>query len=280
MAYISQRENMPKPAVTVLMPAFNADRYISAAIESILDQTFKDLEFIICDDCSTDTTWQIIQDYAKKEKRIIPVKNDKNLGIAGNRNKLLSMAQGDYIVWQDADDISVPNRVELQYHFMEQRPEIGISGGWLQFFNEKGDSGIRKYAEDDKSIRSKIFRYSPVAQPAAIVRKKCLDEAGWYDLKYPLSEDLEMSFRIGKNYQFANISKVLIRYRENITSATFTNLKKMELNALEIRLKYASSGNYSMTFTDKIYNWLQYISIYIIPPKLKIRLFNLIRNTN
>jgi glycosyltransferase involved in cell wall biosynthesis len=271
---------MIKPAVTVLMPAYNAENYISEAIEGILVQTFRDFEFIICDDCSKDKTWQIIQDYVKKDNRIRAIQNENNLGIAGNRNKLLSLAQGDYIVWQDADDISMPKRLEVQYHFMELHPEVGIAGGWLQFFSEKGDGGIRKYAEDDKSLRSKIFRYSPVAQPAAIVRKKCLDEAGWYDLKYPPSEDLEMSFRIGKKHQFANIPQVLIRYRENLTSATFTKLKTMELNAIEIRWKYARMSYYSMTFTDKIYNWLQFISVYFIPPKLKIRLFNLLRNTN
>lgn len=270
---------MLKSPITVLMPAYNAEKYIAQAIESILNQTFMHFDFIICDDCSTDNTWQIIQNYAAKDNRIKPVKNETNLGIAGNRNKLLSMATGDYIVWQDADDISMRYRIELQYHFMEQHPEVGIAGGWLQFFNGKGDCGIRKYSEDDKSLRSKIFRYSPVAQPAAILRKKSVDEAGWYDLNYPPSEDLDMSFRIGKNYQFANIAKVLIKYRENSTSATFSKLKTMELHAIEIRWKYARTGNYSMTFTDKIYNCLHFMSIYLISPKLKIKLFNLLRNS-
>lgn len=271
---------MTKPAVTVLMPAYNAERYIQAAIESILSQTFSNFVFIICDDCSTDSTWKIIETYALKDNRIKPIKNDSNLGIAGTRNKLVILAQSDYIVWQDADDISMPYRLELQHHFMEQHPEVGIAGGWLQFFNGKGRQGIRKYAVDDTRLRAKIFRFSPVAQPAAIIRKKCLNEAGLYDLKYPPAEDLDMSFRIGQNHKFANIPMVLVKYRTNSASATFTQLKTIELNTLEIRWKYAAHGNYSMTITDKIYNYLHFISIYIIPPSFKIKLFNLFRNTN
>ena len=266
------------PPVSVLMPAYNAKRYIAEAIESILAQTFCDFELIICEDRSNDMTWQIIERYASKDKRIKPFKNDKNLGISGNRNKLISLASGKYIVWQDADDISMPYRLELQYQYMEQNPDVGIIGGWLQFFNNNGEQNIRKYASDDTILRSKIFRYSPVAQPAAMIRKKCLDEAGMYDLRYPPAEDLDMSFRIGMNYKFANIPRVLIKYRENISSATFTRLKTMELNTLDIRWKYARSGKYAMTVADRIYNFLHYASIFVVPPKMKIKLFNVLRN--
>ena len=99
------------------MPAYNAEKYISEAIKSILNQTFKDFEFIIIDDGSIDRTWKIIQKYAKKDDRVIALKNEKNLGIAVNRNKLVSMARGKYIIWQDSDDISLPYRIEKQYNF-------------------------------------------------------------------------------------------------------------------------------------------------------------------
>lgn len=266
------------PKVSVITPAYNTEKYVSEAIESILNQTLGNFEYIIIDDCSTDDTWKIIQEYAKKDARIIALKNEKNLGIAGNRNRGLREAKGKYIVWQDADDISIPQRIEHQYNFMEKNPQVGILGGYLQFFNENGNLSIRKYRPDDASLRKTIFRYSPVAQPSAIVRKKCFDEFGMYDLEMPPAEDLDMSFRIGSKYKFANLREVLVRYRESSGSATFTKLKKIELNTINIRKKYSKGYGYKMSLSDKIYNFLQYLSIYVIPPRIKIWLFDFMRN--
>lgn len=267
------------PKISVITPAYNTEKYIKEAIESILRQTFTDFEFIIVDDCSTDKTWEIIQNYAKMDSRIVASRNEKNLGIAENRNKGISLARGKYIVWQDSDDISFPNRLEKQYEFMENNLDVGICGGYLQFFNEKGDQSIRKYAPDDARLRKTIFRYAPLAQPAAIVRKKCFDQCGRFNSQWTVSEDLDVSFRIGDKYKFANLQEVVIRYRENNTSATFSRLKDMELYTIAIRKKYSRGYSYTMTLADKIYNFLHYVSIYLIPARAKIWLFVLLRNS-
>jgi glycosyltransferase involved in cell wall biosynthesis len=266
------------PSISVLMPAYNAGKYIGESIDSILKQTYKGFELLISDDASTDNTWSLIQEYAKKDKRIQIFQNKKNVYIAENRNKLIERAKGKYIAWQDADDISLPTRLEKQYKFMEEHREVGIVGGYLQFFNEKGNTSIRRYKTDDVSLRRTIFRYSPVAQPAAMIRKAALDEMGKYNPKYPPAEDIDMTFRIGKKYKFANLPEIVIRYREHHMSATYKKLKKIELDTLEIRKKYAKEGYYKMSILDKLYNILQYISIYIIPPRMKILLFSYIRN--
>jgi glycosyltransferase involved in cell wall biosynthesis len=266
------------PKISVLMPAYNAEKYIGEAIESILSQTLTDFEFIIIDDCSIDRTWKIIQDYTSKDRRIIALKNEKNLGIAGNRNKLVGLARGEYIVWQDADDISMNYRIEHQYDYMKNHKDVGICGGWLKFFNDKGKSSLRKYKEKDEDLRKTIFRYSPVAQPAAILRKEAIKQAGLYDINYPPAEDLDMSFRIGMKYKFANLQEPVIKYRENDTSATFTRLKTIELKTISIRLKYANNEFYKMSAGDQMYNVLQYLSMFLIPTRLKIGLFNMLRN--
>lgn len=266
------------PLVSVLMPAYNAEKYIAEAIESILNQTFKNFEFIIIDDSSTDNSWKIIQRYAKKYKRIRAYRNKKNLYIAATRNRLIQLAKRKYIAWQDADDISMPNRLQKQYDFLEAHPKVGIIGGYLQFFNQNGDISIRTYALDDAAIRKNIFRFSPVAQPTAMIRKKCFEEFGKYDLKYPPAEDIDMSFRIGTKYQFANLPQITLKYRENDNSATFRNLRKIELSTIEVRKKYHDKYNYRMSFSDKIYNWMQFVSAFFVPVKIKIALFNFIRN--
>ena len=260
------------------MPAYNAEKYITEAIDSILNQTYHNFELIIADDCSTDKTWQIIREYSEKDPRIVAIQNKKNLYIAENRNNLISLAKGEYIAWQDADDISLSDRLEKQYLFLKNNPEVGIIGGYLQFFNEKGEISIRKYETEDNQIRKTIFRYSPVAQPAAMIPKKCLIETGNYNPEYPPAEDIDMNFRIGEKYKFANLPQIVIKYRVNENSATFNKLRKIEFVTLYIRSKYIFNVKYSFNLLDVIYNFIQFISIFLIPTKLKITLFNLIRN--
>lgn len=265
-----------EPLVSVITPAYNAEKYIAKTIESILSQTYKNFEYIIVDDASTDSTWDIIQEYANKDSRIKAFKNENNLYIAGNRNKGLDKASGKYIVWQDADDISLPIRIEIQVKFMENNPQVGICGAFLQSFEGDKDMDIRKYPLDDKTLRKNIFRYSPVAQPAAIIRKKTLDEVGKYDLSTPPAEDIDMSFRIGKNYKFANIPEVLIRYREHPDSATFKKLRTQIKSTLKTRRKYAGDG-YEMSLVDH----LAFVATWFVqffPPKFVTFVFKVAKN--
>lgn len=264
--------------VSVIIPAYNCAEFISETLESVLGQTYQDFEIIVIDDCSKDNTWEIICRYAKSDSRIHAFKNDTNLGIAGNRNRGISLSSGKYIAWQDADDISLPMRLEHQVSFMEKNESVGIVGGYLEIFRCDQILGIRKYAETDKDLRRCIFRYSPVAQPSAMLRKSALDRVGPYDLRYPPAEDLDMTFRIGRFYELANLPEVLIRYRESDASATFTRLRKIELSTLAIRWKNFWFSEYQATVVDLVYNIVHFFSIWLIPTKIKIKIFNYFRN--
>jgi len=267
------------PLVSVLMPAYNAENYIDEAIKSILKQTYKNFEFIILDDASTDNTWNILNDYVKKDNRIKIFKNPKNLYIAGARNKLIKLAKGKYIAWQDADDIAYPKRLEQQVNFLNSYPQVGIVGGFLDFFENGKVKSVRKYAEDDAVLRKRMFRYSPVAQPAAMIRKQCFDEVGGYNLKYPPAEDIDMSFRIGINWKFANIQNSILKYRITQTSATFKKLKHQFLSTLEVRNNYAKNDAYKRTFLDLIINGIQLTGVMILPTRFSVSLFIKFRNS-
>ncbi|MFA5021558.1 MAG: glycosyltransferase family A protein [Patescibacteria group bacterium] len=272
-------EQSLKPKVSVLLTAYNNQAYIKQAIESILNQTFSEFEFIIIDDASTDNTWAIISDYAAKDLRIRIYKNGLNLGISKNRNRLISLARGEYIVWQDADDISLPNRLANQVSFMQSQPEVAISGGYLQFFNEtQGNLSIRKYAVADKELRAKIFRYSPLAQPSAIVRKDALVKIGGYDETLAVAEDLDVVFRIGQDYKFANLAQVLVLYRQQSQSITFKKLKILELNTLKIRFHFVRNKSYKPNFFDILYNLGQFLTLYLLPAKFRVKIFDRFRN--
>jgi hypothetical protein len=173
----------------------------------------------------------------------------------------------------------LPRRLEKQFGFMEANPDVGIVGGYIELFRGEEVLGVRKYPADDAALRRCIFRYSPIAQPAATVRMQALREAGPYNLAYPPAEDIDMTFRIGHRHKLANLQEIVVRYRESDSSATFTRLKKMELSTLEIRRKHAASAGYHMTAGDRLYNMVHFLSVWVVPPRLKIRLFNLWRNS-
>lgn len=274
----SMTHNQKIPQISVIMPSFNAEKYIGESIESILRQTFNRFELIINDDNSTDATWDIICKYAVQDSRIKLFQNESTLGIAGNRNRGLRLARSEYIAWQDADDISMPKRLEKQFRFMQENTDVAIVGAFLEFFDDSGTLNRRTYDTTDGPLRRKIFRFSPVAQPVAMIRKKCLDAVGEYDLRYPPAEDIDMSFRLGERYRFANIPEVLLQYRQHAASATFSKLKTIEINTIEIRKRYFKHPSYYATIFDRIYNFLQYVSIYTLSPEFKIWLFNKLRN--
>lgn len=265
------------PKVSVLMPGYNAEKYVGESIQSILDQSFKDFEFIIIDDCSKDKTWEIINDFAKKDDRIVVFKNEKNLGIAENRNKLISKANGKYVVWQDADDISLPERIEHQYNFMESHLDVGISGGWLQFFNEKGNITIQKYDSNDHNLRKNIFKFSPIAQPASVIRKEVFNKVGNYDTTLRQAEDLDMSFRIGQYYKFANLQEVLVKYRRHGDSVSFNKIKENIRDTAIVRHRAVQSYGYRMSLADKFVYYVSYLFRFA-SPQITNYIFNFFRN--
>ncbi len=266
------------PKVSVLMPNYNWWAYLGGAIESIISQSFTDFEFIIIDDGSTDDSWDIISSYAEKDTRIVAVKNDENLRICKTLNKWLLLSKWEFIARMDSDDISLPNRLEEQANFLTNNSDVGIVWWNIEMFNEKGPIWKREYHVDDTSIRKHIFRYSPFCHPAVMIRKSILDVSWWYNNDLVFAEDYDFYFRIWKHSHFANIDKVLLQYRMLETNSTSRKLQDMESKTLYIRLKAVMEYWYKMTIFDKIYFSLQYMSSFILRWKLRIYVFNFIRN--
>lgn len=269
---------MRKIPITVLMPVYNGQNYLRQSIESILSQTFNKFEFIIVDDGSTDNSWKIIKEYSTKDKRIVAVRNKKNLRISATLNKGLSIAKGEYIVRMDADDWSYPYRLEKQYGYMQKRPEVGVSSGTIEVCDEKlRVINKRKYPLSDKAARKIIFRYSPFAHPATIWNREIMQNAGGYNENIPLSQDYDLYFRIGKLSKFGNIKDVLLKLRTHDDSSSIVRGKFQEQYAIYSRIKAFLEYQYDMSFFDKLYTFLQMISMVIVPPKIKFRLFNYLR---
>jgi len=265
------------PKISVLMPAYNAEKYIGDAIESILNQSFTDFEFIIIDDCSTDCTWEIIQEYAKKDERIVSVKNNENLKISKTLNRGIRLAKGKYIARMDADDWSYPDRLQKQIKYMDSNPQVGISGGSMEVCdNNLKKISSRTYNLKDEEIRKNIFRYSPFSHPLVIYRSDIIKNINYNTYLYD-AEDYDLYFRIGLEGKFGNIKDNLLKLRVNSQSVSQTNASRQEKLTLFIRLKAIIEYAYKPTLIDIAYSLLQYISTFLIPNKIKFWIFNYLR---
>lgn len=274
---------MPKnPLISVILPVYNAQDYLSEAIQSILNQSFTDFELIIINDCSTDKSLQIIDQFAKQDSRIIKINNRQNLKLSHSLNIGIAKSRGVYIARMDADDISLPNRFNLQVKFLDKHPKVGIVGGIMSIINAKGKLiGSRHYALTDQQIRHRIFQFSPFSHPLVMIRKSVLDQVGGYQHQYNPAEDYELYFRIGQVSQFANLNKVLLKYRVIPKSMTTGSTKKMEYQTINIRRKYFNLPQYPHTIWLKLYNEIHLLSLLILPDsinsRLKLWLFNRLR---
>lgn len=269
---------MNTPKVTVLMPAYNAEKYIAEAIDSILNQTFTDFEYLIIDDGSTDNTWKIIQEYARKDQRIVAVLNEKNLRISATLNRGIDLAKGEYIARMDADDWSYPERLEKQVDFMDKNPDMVVSGGTIEICDsELKFLNLRGYNLDDKNIRSRLFRYSPFCHPSIICKTEVAKKVEGYNLDLVVAEDYDFYFKMGRFGLFGNLEDSLLRLRTHKNSLSATKARRQECLTIYIRIKAKIEYGYRPSLSDVVYTFCQYISIYMIPPRYKFWLFNYFR---
>ena len=209
------------PKTSVIMPAYNAEKYIREAIDSILNQTFKDFEFIIVNDGSTDSTKTIIESYV--DPRIKIINHNTNQGIYISRNWGLKIAQGEFIANFDSDDISMKNRLEEQLSFMMKYPDIVVIGSWMEMMDMKfSKTYILKYNCDPAIIKWDQILKNQISNPASFFRKKTIDEVGYYRKKYKYAGDYDFWSRISRKYKMSNISKALVRQRVHNKSITGT----------------------------------------------------------
>ena len=166
-----------KPLVSVLIPVFNAGNFLVPAIESIFNQTLKNLEIIAIDDGSTDNSLAILKSLAKKDKRLRVYKNPKNLNIANTLNRAIKLAKGQYLARMDADDIASENRLKLQIEYLRSHPGTVIVGGQCQTIDIDGKSlGHKNFPLTDKKIKQSLFEYNPIQHPTIVINKKIIPE--------------------------------------------------------------------------------------------------------
>lgn len=203
--------------ITVLMSVYNAEKYLRPSIESILNQTYGDFEFLIINDCSEDNSLKIIEEYALKDDRVIIINNEHNLGLTRSLNKGMDKSSRPYIARMDADDISMPTRFEKQINFLEKNPKVDILGGYCIDIDELGEFIRKREAPlSHEEIVSVIHKANPVYHPTVIFKKIKILEIGAYNEEYRVVQDYDLWFRaLAGKLLLQNLPEVLLKYRIN-----------------------------------------------------------------
>ena len=223
------------PLISVLMPAYNAEKYIAQAIESILGQTYDDFEFIIINDCSKDRTEEIILSY--NDQRIVYLKNEQNLGVALTLNRGLAVAKGEFIARMDADDISLPDRLEKQVAFLQDNKDVAVLGTNVETFNEEGTICTGWSATDPEQMKVDLLFACGLAHPSVMMRTEVIRNLGGYDPDFNGLEDYELWCRVLEKYQITTLPDILLKYRIHGSQVTQNpSARYLELlRALKIR---------------------------------------------
>ena len=201
-------------SLSVIMSVYNDETYLKKAIESIVNQSYPDFEFIIIDDKSTDMSLFIIEDYSKIDKRIIVLKNKKNIGLPASLNRGIKFSSADFIARMDGDDISQLKRFEKQMRFLKKNPQVDIVGTGVLYIDQKGGEIGRKLMHSTHiDLKKEICKNSPFAHPTVIIRREFFNSIGLYDENLKRKQDYHLWVRGVSNSCYANIDEYLLKYR-------------------------------------------------------------------
>lgn len=235
--------------VSIILPVYNAEKYIKKSIDSILNQTYKSFELIIINDGSIDSSEDIILSY--KDERIKYIKNIKNIGLIASLNKGISFSDAEYIVRMDADDICRLKRLDVQIKYLKENKSIGVLGSFAKSFGLDVHSKLMKRPINDSDIKMKMFIDSPFIHPSVVIKRDLLIKYGGYDDRFFRVEDYGLWVKLSKFTTFANLPLVLLDYR--IVSNSETRLSQSDRMKRHESLKEVFKllfDNNNLNFTD------------------------------
>jgi glycosyltransferase involved in cell wall biosynthesis len=205
--------------VTVLMAVHNGERHLRAAVESVLGQTFRDLELLVVDDASTDGSRAIVESYGDPRARVVV--NAENLGLTRSLNRGLAEARGVYVARQDADDVSAPDRLARQVGELERRPELALLASSYRRIDDDGrDAGGRDVPLTPVGIRWRLLFLNAFTHSSVVFRRSVVEELGGYDESVVYAQDYDLWSRIAERHEVAALPEYLVSYRRSAVSMT------------------------------------------------------------
>jgi glycosyltransferase involved in cell wall biosynthesis len=271
---------MNAPLISVVMVICNVDRFLVEAIESVLNQTFHNFEFIILDYGSTDKSQDIVLSYAAKDNRIKLHATPPSTYIEA-KIAACSMALGRYIAVQDADDNSLPNRLAWEVEFMEENPAVGVVGGAADWINAEGKFlWMLENPGSDEEIKVALATRSPFVHSSILMRREAYSRVGGYRLLFAQAEDYDLFMRMSEHFQCANLKQVVVQYRIHPQQLSLRTRRKQTIAKLAAQGAAAARQEQHMDPLESVLELSQDLlpKLGISPARLQAELFLEYRN--
>lgn len=230
------------PAVSICIPTFNYRRYLSDALTSSLNQTFRDIEVLVVDNCSDDGSMELIEEFARRDPRVVPHRNERNIGMAGNFNRCLELARGRYIKFLCADDVLEPGCVEALVSSMEARADVRLAACTRHYFGEAGRTGKKiGYSSRNATLagaqvlRDCFYKGNLIGEPTAVMFRRA-DAAAGFDGSYLQIFDMEYWLRLLEEGWFSFVSEPLCGIRQHPDTGSTGNLRAGKVSHDKVRL--------------------------------------------
>lgn len=244
--------------ISVIMSTYNDGEYLKEALQSILWQTYKNIEIILIDDCSTDDTEKIVGSI--DDERIHYYKNDVRCGLTKNLNKALDMATGQYIARMDADDISFPTRFEKQMSYLEGN-DYSLIGAGIQEFGQRSNAWIP--SSDSEELKVNLLFNTALPHPTFFFKREIVDKGFRYDEQFRYAQDYDFLFRVSQKYKISCAPEVLLNYRVHKKQVTLGKNTDQRACAESIRKKNLESLGISLSESEwKAFNHACYLGAH------------------
>ena len=238
---------MDNPKVTILMSVKDGGPFFDEALKSIQQQTMENWELLLVDDGSTDGSLQRARDFVAEEPRACLIENETNIGLAASLNRVVEMARAPFLARMDADDISLPHRLEKQLQHFATDPELGLLGSNIERINRNGRypswrPRVSNMPLTHTEIHAQMLFRNPMYHPTIMVRRAALDQAGLkfeYDETFDTTQDYELWARLIQKVKFANMAEPLVHYRKHAGGITTKSTDRQYANGLRVQRYYS-----------------------------------------
>ena len=224
------------PSLSVVLPVYNAARFLGEALNSILEQDFRDFECIAIDDGSTDESPSILEDYGRRDVRLRVV-HQGNAGLVETLNRGIALSRAPLVARMDADDVCLPGRFNAQMRYFAGRDDLGVLGGQVQLIDEEGGPlRLVDYPADGDELKAFLNKGSPLAHPAVMLRKAAVEKVGLYRQAFAHAEDYDLWLRMHEaGWAIENLKVPLINYRQHSGKISFVRRREQAIGTLAAR---------------------------------------------
>ncbi|MFH1971837.1 MAG: glycosyltransferase family 2 protein [Patescibacteria group bacterium] len=273
------RKNIDKSLVSVIMTVYNAQDFVQEAVVSILEQTYSNLELIIVNDGSNDETLKILNNLRKNDSRIRVISLNRNYGPSYASNIGIKEAKGTYIARMDADDVSLPTRIQKQVNYLEKHPKTVILGGQCKLINKDGKSvGRKNFPTKHNDIYKSLFKINPIQHPSCMINVDLIGkDRFFYNTKHVLAHDLELIFYLSQFGKLANLKDSVLCYRLHSDSLSLKNPKNTFKATLSVRKNSVKKYGYKTDFVGRLMNLVQTIVVYFLPREAIYPIYRILR---